>query len=109
MCRWIAYNGAAIPLEDLISKPSNSLLAQSVHAQEAKVETNGDGFGIGWYGERDDPGIYREETDGLIIVSEPLDDSAAHEWLPAPPGHAIIGNRHGVTEIKPMRLTEREP
>ncbi len=260
MCRWIAYKGVSIPLEELVSKPSNSLLAQSIHAREAKVETNGDGFGVGWYGERAEPGVYRdilpawndenllslsrqissplffshvrastgtatgrsnchpfaegrwmfmhngqvgdycalrrplealipddlyarrlgttdsealflaafafgleedpfgaickllervldlmeevnskkplrftaalsegenvyafrfasddrapslyyrEEQDSLKVVSEPLDDGPAHQWLPAPPAHAIIGNRNGVTEIKPLRLTGR--
>jgi glutamine amidotransferase len=33
---------------------------QSLHAAEAKTGTNGDGFGIGWYGERPTPGLYRE-------------------------------------------------
>jgi glutamine amidotransferase len=31
-----------------------------MHATEGKTETNGDGFGIGWYGERAEPGLYRE-------------------------------------------------
>ena len=37
-----------------------SLVHQSLHAAEAKTGTNGDGFGIGWYGERSEPGLYRE-------------------------------------------------
>ena len=45
---------------DLVCAPSHSLVHQSLHAAEAKTETNGDGFGIGWYGERPEPGIYRE-------------------------------------------------
>ncbi|MBT4934929.1 MAG: class II glutamine amidotransferase [Rhodospirillaceae bacterium] len=60
MCRWIAYSGEPIFLEELIAKPENSLLTQSLHAREAKVETNGDGFGFGWYAHRDEPGHYRE-------------------------------------------------
>ena len=60
MCRWITYFGEPIYLEDLVYKPGHSLIEQSLHAEEAKVPTNGDGFGIGWYGERDVPGVYRE-------------------------------------------------
>jgi len=60
MCRFLAYSGDAIFLEDLVCKPRHSLVRQSLQASEAKTATNGDGFGLGWYGERDTPGIYRE-------------------------------------------------
>ena len=60
MCRFLAYSGDAIFLEDLVCKPRHSLVRQSLQASEAKSVTNGDGFGIGWYGERDTPGVYRE-------------------------------------------------
>lgn len=60
MCRFMAYRGAPILLEDLVTAPSHSLIDQSMHAREAKTTTNGDGFGIGWYGERPNPGLYRE-------------------------------------------------
>ncbi len=62
MCRFLAYRGDPIFLEELVCKPRHSLVRQSLSAVEAKVTTNGDGFGIGWYGERDTPGIYREVT-----------------------------------------------
>src|SRR6478609_6516783 len=60
MCRFLAYRGEPIFLTDLVCAPSHSLVHQSLHAAEAKTETNGDGFGIGWYGERAEPGLYRE-------------------------------------------------
>src|SRR5882672_7060519 len=60
MCRFIAYHGEPILLEDLIASPSHSLIKQSIHATESRSETNGDGFGLGWYGERERPGLYRE-------------------------------------------------
>ena len=60
MCRWIAYRGQPTYLETLVSAPAHSLVAQSLHADEAKSVTNGDGFGIGWYGLREEPGLYRE-------------------------------------------------
>ena len=60
MCRWLAYTGAPVFLDELICKPVHSLVDQSLCATEAKSPTNGDGFGIGWYGERLEPGLYRE-------------------------------------------------
>lgn len=60
MCRFVAYLGDPIYLEDLIARPAHSLMQQSLRAEEAKTVTNGDGFGIGWYGERDEPAVYRE-------------------------------------------------
>jgi len=60
MCRWVAYVGDTIFLEHLISLPRQSLIAQSHHAMEARTNVNADGFGVGWYGERARPGIFRD-------------------------------------------------
>lgn len=60
MCRWVAYVGDALFLETLIALPRQSLIAQSHHAREARTNVNADGFGIGWYGERARPGIFRD-------------------------------------------------
>jgi glutamine amidotransferase len=60
MCRWIAYRGETIPLERYVTEPDHSLVVQSLKALESAGSTNGDGFGLGWYGERQEPGLYRE-------------------------------------------------
>jgi len=60
MCRWLAYQGPPIYLEQLLLKPNHSLIAQSLHAREIEWTTNGDGFGVGWYGEREIPGLFRD-------------------------------------------------
>ena len=60
MCRWVAYIGDAIFLETLVSLPRQSLIAQSHHAREARTNVNADGFGLGWYGERAKPGVFRD-------------------------------------------------
>ncbi|OKH87114.1 class II glutamine amidotransferase [Thalassospira sp. TSL5-1] len=60
MCRWLSYIGEPVYLDSLVFEPKHSLVAQSLHAEEAKTPTNGDGFGIGWYGHRSTPGLYRE-------------------------------------------------
>jgi predicted glutamine amidotransferase len=65
MCRLLAYLGQPIFLEELVCKPQHSLVRQSMRADEAKVTTNGDGFGLGWYtghADRLEPGVYREVT-----------------------------------------------
>src|SRR3954454_8517096 len=52
MCRWMTYSGDPIPAEDLLFRPKHSIIEQSLHSQLAgNVTTNGDGFGIGWYGD----------------------------------------------------------
>jgi predicted glutamine amidotransferase len=69
MCRLVAYTGEPILLENLVVTPQRSLVHQSMQADEAKVTTNGDGFGLGWYtgdvdaaGAPQLPAIYREVT-----------------------------------------------
>lgn len=59
MCRWLAYSGTPIMLEELIYKPAHSLIDQSLHARLGVETTNGDGFGIGWYGEQEAPALYK--------------------------------------------------
>jgi glutamine amidotransferase len=60
MCRFLAYQGQPVFMEALVASPCHSLIHQSMHAEEAKTVTNGDGFGLGWYGDRVEPGVYRE-------------------------------------------------
>jgi predicted glutamine amidotransferase len=59
MCRFLAYRGEPVFLSDLVYAPSHSLVHQSLHACEAKTGTNGDGFGIGWYGQGSRPALYK--------------------------------------------------
>jgi len=60
MCRWAAYRGEPIFLEELVTSPAHSLIEQSHCATKAKTATNADGFGIAWYGERPEPGRFRD-------------------------------------------------
>ena len=60
MCRFVAYLGEPAFLDEVVCRPAHSLLHQSLQAERAKTSTHGDGFGIGWYGERGEPGVYRE-------------------------------------------------
>lgn len=49
MCRWNAYFGQPLALEELLFNTKHSLIDQSLHAKQGVETTNGDGFGIGWY------------------------------------------------------------
>jgi len=49
MCRLVAYLGHDVLLEDVLVKPVNSIVMQSLRARESSIPTNGDGFGLGWY------------------------------------------------------------
>ena len=52
MCRWLAYSGSPIRLEELLVKRDRSLIDQSLHSRQGATTTNGDGFGVGWYDAR---------------------------------------------------------
>jgi predicted glutamine amidotransferase len=50
MCRWLAYSGSPVLLEDLLYKPDHSLIDQSLHAR----------LGVGWYGTNTEtPAVFR--------------------------------------------------
>ncbi|GHJ43275.1 class II glutamine amidotransferase [Catellatospora sp. TT07R-123] len=57
MCRWLAYSGSPVLLDDLLYKPKHSLIDQSLHSTLGVETTNGDGFGVGWY-TGTDPGVF---------------------------------------------------
>jgi predicted glutamine amidotransferase len=59
MCRWLAYLGSPVLLEDLLSEPGHSLLAQSANPTFRAEPANGDGFGVGWVGGQPTPGVFR--------------------------------------------------
>ncbi|MFC5270119.1 class II glutamine amidotransferase [Adhaeribacter terreus] len=60
MCRFVAYIGKPIMMYDLLFKQKNSLIKQSVKANEMEEPLNGDGFGVGWYTPEanDMPGLF---------------------------------------------------
>jgi predicted glutamine amidotransferase len=59
MCRWMAWHGQPLLIDELLLKPKHSLIDQSLHSTMGAEPTNGDGFGLGWYGTGDGPGLYR--------------------------------------------------
>lgn len=77
MCRFIAYLGNPIILDDVLYKPKNSLIQQSIRAQESDEPLNGDGFGLGWYMHEIDP------YPGLFVSIQPAWNDRNLQYLSA--------------------------
>ena len=56
---WVAYFGNPIRPEMLLYDTQHSLVEQSRSDRLAGGNPNADGLGLGWYGGRDEPGLYR--------------------------------------------------
>lgn len=76
MCRWLAYSGSPVFLDDLLFKPQNSLVMQSRHSRLGAEMINGDGFGVGWYGDKAEPGLFRSTEPAWNDIN--LREIAAH-------------------------------
>jgi len=50
MCRWMAWFGQPVLIEELLFNSEHGIVDQSLHARMGAEPTNGDGFGLGWYG-----------------------------------------------------------
>jgi predicted glutamine amidotransferase len=59
VCRWLGYFGSPIRMEELVYNTTHSLIEQSRAARFTSHLTNADGFGVGWYGTSEKPGVYR--------------------------------------------------
>ena len=59
MCRWLGYYGDAMRPDWLLYRTEHGLIDQSWSAREMDRPINGDGFGMGWYGDAEKPGLYR--------------------------------------------------
>jgi predicted glutamine amidotransferase len=103
MCRWLAYSGSPVSIETLLYKPEHSLIDQSLHSKLGAETTNGDGFGIGWYGAPDTPGVYRSIEPAWNDRN--LRDLAAHIESPLVFAHirAAIGSVVQETNCHPFR------
>ena len=105
MCRFVAYLGEPVFLDEIVCRPTHSLLHQSLQAERAKTTTNGDGFGIGWYGDRGEPGVYREvmpawSDENLLSLARTLRSRLFFAHVRAATGTAIARQnshpfRHG--------------
>jgi glutamine amidotransferase len=103
MCRWLAYSGSPVLLEELLYKPQNSLVVQSLHSRLGVEPTNGDGFGVGWYGAPETPGVFRSTEPAWNDRN--LRDLAGHVTSPLVFSHirASTGSPVQQTNCHPFR------
>lgn len=66
MCRWVAYHGDPIYVDTLVTRPSHSLVDQSLNTEKnfntdgSLWSVNGDGFGIGWYTDKFEAALFKD-------------------------------------------------
>ena len=103
MCRWMAWLGQPILIEELLFKTQHGIVDQSLHARLGAEPTNGDGFGLGWYGTGEGPGRYRGVAPAWADAN--LRELAAHIESPLLLAHvrAAIGSPVQETNCHPFR------
>ncbi len=103
MCRWVAYSGPPVLLEDVLFNPRHSLVQQSLSARESVVTTNADGFGVAWYGARPAPGLFKDilpawHDENLRSLSRQIESSLFFAHVRASTGTAVTrANCHPFT------------
>lgn len=104
MCRWLAYSGSSILLEELLYKPAHSLIDQGLHSKLGVETTNGDGFGVGWYTGDSHPGIFRDT--GPVWNNQNLRNLSQHISAPIVLAHirATTGTAVQETNCHPFRF-----
>ena len=103
MCRWMAWLGQPLLVTELLFETQHGIVEQSLHARMGAEPTNGDGFGMGWYGEGDGPGVYRSVAPAWGDSN--LRELAAHIESPLFMAHvrAAIGSPVQQTNCHPFR------
>jgi predicted glutamine amidotransferase len=107
MCRWNAYFGQPLLMEELLFKTDHGLIDQSLHSRMGVETTNGDGFGLGWYGSPPGrPCRYRSITPAWSDVN--LRELASHVESPLFLAHirATTGTPVQQTNCHPFRHRE---
>ena len=103
MCRWMAWLGQPVLIDELLFKTPHGIIDQSLHARMGAEPTNGDGFGLGWYGAGDGPGRYRSVSPAWSDAN--LRDLATHTQSHLFIAHirAAIGSPVQQTNCHPFR------
>ena len=105
MCRWNAYVGQPLVIGELLYRTKHGLIDQSLHARMGAETTNGDGFGVGWYGARDRtlPARYRSVNPAWNDLN--LRELADHIESPLFIAHirAAVGSPVQQTNCHPFR------
>ena len=103
MCRWMAWLGQPMLIEELLFNTEHGIVDQSLHSRLGAEPTNGDGFGLGWYGAETGPAVYRSVSPAWSDAN--LRELAAHIDSPLFLAHvrAAIGSPVQQTNCHPFR------
>jgi len=103
MCRWMAWLGQPVLVEELLFNTEHGIVDQSLHSRLGAEPTNGDGFGFGWYGSGDGPGVYHSVSPAWADAN--LRELAGHMESPLFMAHvrAAIGSSVQQTNCHPFR------
>jgi predicted glutamine amidotransferase len=96
MCRWLGYVGGPIVPRELLYDPERSLIEQSRSHAPGMAVPNGDGTGLGWYGRRDVPALFRSA--GPAWADESLRELASEISSPLFLAHVRAGTGTPVQE-----------
>ncbi len=72
MCPWMAWYGQAAPMEELLFNVRRGLMDRDTHVLPGTQQSEGNGFGLGWYRGGAGPEVYRS-------VTPPWEDSKVRE------------------------------
>ena len=105
MCRWNAYYGKPVVIDELLYRTRHGLIDQSLHSRMGAETTNGDGFGLGWYPELGSEAPGRSRSIDPAWNDANLRDLAAHLTAPIFLAHvrASIGSPVQQTNCHPFR------
>jgi predicted glutamine amidotransferase len=103
MCRWMAWLGQPLLIDELVFKTQHGIVDQSLHSRLGAETTNGDGFGLGWYGDGEGPAVYHSVSPAWSDTN--LRELAAHIESPLFIAHvrATTGTAIQQTNCHPFR------
>jgi glutamine amidotransferase len=99
----MGWLGQRLLMEEILFNSQHGIVDQSIHAREGAEPTNGDGFGLGWYGAGDGPGVYHSVAPAWSDTN--LRELAAHVESPLFLAHvrAAIGSPVQQSNCHPFR------
>ena len=103
MCRWMGWHGQPVLIEELLFNTPHGIVDQSLHSRMGAETTNGDGFGMGWYGTGEGPALYHSTSPAWGDAN--LRELAGHVESPLFVVHvrAAIGSPVQQTNCHPFR------
>jgi glutamine amidotransferase len=99
----MGWLGQPLLVDELLFKTQHGIVDQSLHARMGAEPTNGDGFGLGWYGGGDGPALYHSVSPAWADPN--LRELASHVESPLFLAHvrAAIGSPVQQTNCHPFR------